>query len=81
MKYPEHEKLAEVKDRSQAVGEFVDWLAQTKKIHLAVWMNETEMTYAREPITDLLAEFFEIDQKKLEDEKRAMLDEMRAAYQ
>lgn len=34
----------------------------------------------RQNITSLLAEFFEIDEKKLEEEKVAMLDECRAAH-
>lgn len=27
-KYPEHEKLAKVKDKSQAIGEFLEWLQE-----------------------------------------------------
>jgi hypothetical protein len=35
----------------------------------------------RQPIQSLLAEFFEIDEDKLEAEKRAMLEACRAAYE
>lgn len=30
-KYPEHEKLEKVKDQSQAVGEFLEWLRGTDR--------------------------------------------------
>lgn len=33
------------------------------------------------PLTSLLAEFFEIDENRLEEEKRAMLDECRKAHE
>jgi hypothetical protein len=78
--YPEHDKLAEVADQSQAIGEFIDWLSKEKGMHLyrylkgAVCPVETNLS-----IQSLLAEFFEIDLKRLEDEKRAMLTAMRAA--
>lgn len=84
--YPEHEKLHEVKDQSQACGQFVDWLAEEKGIHLAEWINvydewedehKQELVYARPRLTALLAEHFGIDEYKLELEKRAMLDEIR----
>lgn len=78
--YPEHEKLARISDKSQAIGEFVDWLSADKGIHLAEWkvVGGTDVLfYAAAPITDLLAEHFGIDQDKLEDEKRAMLEAQR----
>ena len=31
--YPEHDKLSAIKDKSQAIGEFVDWLHSEKDIH------------------------------------------------
>jgi hypothetical protein len=33
-KYPEHEKLHAVKDKSQAIGEFIDWLREEHNVHL-----------------------------------------------
>ncbi len=32
---PEHEKLKLVRNKSQAIGEFIEWLEQEKNIHLA----------------------------------------------
>jgi hypothetical protein len=85
--YPEHEKLKKVSEKSQVIGEFIDWLGERDDpIHLAHWVEsgrstvhgpEHELVYARVPINRLLAEFFGIDLDCLEDEKRAMLDDLR----
>lgn len=90
--YPEHDKLALVKDETQAAGEFVDWLA-TKGIFLAkrymftvgdeVTEDVGECRYesvapVATPLTSLLAEWADIDQNKIEAEKRAMLAAIRA---
>lgn len=70
--FPEHEKLKLVADKSQVIGEFVGWL-ETK----GIWL---ESNARRTPaITQLLAEFFEIDLDVIETEKRAMLDLIRDA--
>jgi hypothetical protein len=75
--YPEHEKLKAIVDKSQAIGEFIEWLGY-QGIHLAEyhkngeWLQRTNM-----PIRNLLAEFFDIDQKKIDAEKDAMLEEQR----
>ena len=36
-KYPEHEKLSAISDKSQACGEFIEWLGYEKGIVLAKW--------------------------------------------
>lgn len=73
--YPEHEKLQAVKEQSQICGEFLEWLHQ-KHFVIAVYAgNELVPSYQR--TTTLLAEFFEIDEDKLEDEKMQMLEEFR----
>lgn len=120
--YPEHDKLVAVKEQSQAIGEFIEWLPSQGRF-LGAWrtvvdcpgggwfgpwtcrngrmisdktdedLGECEVCHGRgvvdaeNPIPDvayvditkLLAEFFEIDLVKIEAEKRAMLDAMRAA--
>ena len=89
--YPEHEKLQAVKDKSQAIGEFIEWLQGTKGFRLAKWMKVPD-EYAEDEETDallpqsidinmLLAEYFEIDLKQLEKEKQSMLEEMRKQNQ
>lgn len=64
-KYPESEKFHKVAEQSQICGEFLDWLQFEKRVHLP------------NSIEKLLAEFFEIDLKKLEAEKREILVEVR----
>jgi hypothetical protein len=124
--YPEHDKLRAIKDKSQAVGEFLEWLRDTKGLTICrrleaetngkppyVWKpgvttarRDRKPTAGRNPTgfdkfngdaednpdfrewfegyhpeptntEKLLAEFFGIDLKALEEEKRAMLDEIR----
>lgn len=80
--YPEHEKLAAINEQSQSIGEFIDWLAFEKDVILGKQDPDSftgRMYPAREPIGNLLAEFFEIDQEALEAEKRAMLIDIRAS--
>lgn len=128
--YPEHEKLQSISDHSQVIGEFVEWLAGEKGIHLGEWERqidcgwrsastvggvprlrcragqlithmgeengdecevcdgtgyveriEPRMFPVNRGITNLLADFFDIDLDKIEVEKRAMLDHLRAAHQ
>lgn len=134
--YPEHEKMAAVKDHSQAIGEFLEWLSSERELYICqngimdeapvywtddavllkygddrkTWMDAakqegvldekvTSFFHARdelrfkvhhyEPyersgfypagirIEDLLAEYFDIDLKKIDLEKQAMLDAIR----
>ena len=85
--YPEHEKLAGVKDESQAIGEFLDWLADGRKPRIVLAIDSTEpepdessgLWPANIPIPDLLAEYFGIDQEALSLEKDAMLLAFREA--
>lgn len=79
--YPEHERLKKVQDKSQAIGEFLEW-AHDEKEYVLCW--KSYMTQSRfEPIQVskelLLAEFYAIDLQKIEQEKRLMLEEMRQA--
>ena len=102
MRHPEHEKLRAVRDKSQACGEFVEWLEGRSIVlasrhehteecrnkgatkgedggYLMCGLAKNELMSANVPIRRLLAEFFEIDEEKLEAEKRAMLAELRAS--
>lgn len=74
--YPEHEKQALVLDKARAVGEFYDWL-QENGIHLARFDRWGEAMSAPN-IQQLLAEWLDIDLARIEAEKRAMLETMRA---
>lgn len=79
-KYPEHDKLHEVKkDKSQAIGEFLEWLQSSRGVILGEWLEgyEDRLQPISEDIQALLAEYFEIDLDKIEEEKCQMLEEMR----
>jgi hypothetical protein len=90
---PEHDKLHEVRERSQAIGEFLEWLGE-RGVSLAVRhqhsdgcredgflicdFREDELASFAFQTNQLLAEFFEIDLDTLEAEKTALLDYQRA---
>lgn len=116
--YPEHDKLTQVREQSQAIGEFLEWL-EGRGVNLCRYQDEFETrdvyvhrdtgerkARLREPegvealrwlptgetkdvkvgegfhivterMENLLAEFFGIDQAKLDTEKRQMLAELR----
>lgn len=82
-KFPEHEKLAAIRDKSQAIGEFLEW-AEEQGWHLAEWDTSRQFQERMMPISrntvGVLALYFDINQDALEQEKRTMLDEMRAAH-
>lgn len=94
-KYPEHDKLQNVKNKSQWLGEFFEWLRNEKKINLFTYEDEVYsvpnggrlQNGHEDPVlvpfhtstSNLLAEFLDIDLKKLEDEKDVMLAELREA--
>lgn len=75
---PEHDKQHAILEKSQAIGEFLEWL-QTKGIELAVYPNdggyEHLMPY-RKSIQMILADYFNIDLGKIEAEKRAIIKEL-----
>lgn len=90
--YPEHEKLNKVKDQSQAIGEFLEWLNVEKKYQVcqyvdAIGESDEDGDVVQFPVKgylpimeraeQLLAEFFAIDLDKLEEEKVKMLGFMR----
>ena len=89
--YPEHNKLDSIKERSQLLGEFLDW-AHEQDLTLCWYDNgdnnpDGEQVFGHERgwrpchdnIETLLAKFYNIDLKKLESEKDQMLEEIRRA--
>ncbi len=80
-KYPECEKMSAVKDKSQAIGEFLEWLGSEKEVFLAKWeLDEYEDEYITRFLYSaekLLAEFFNIDLNKVEQERRQILSELK----
>lgn len=77
--YPEHDKLKEIADKSQLVGEFLDWLRYDQEI---VLMREPDNpnnhpTHERRNTEQLLADFFGINLEVLNKEKRDILEAQR----
>ena len=80
MDYPEHEKAKTLCREIEAVREFIDWLQKEKDLDICEFHDDGR----RDPyfpyqgsVSNLLEEFFGIDPRKLEAEKRQMLDEIR----
>lgn len=81
--YPECEKLKKVSIEHSNIMEFLDWLDEEKSIRLCECdQSSTSSFSAYAPITTskekLLAEYFNLDLKKIEEERRAMIEEIRA---
>jgi hypothetical protein len=78
--YPEHAKLASIPEPvRQAVGDFIGWLDEESLTLCTFHSRHEEFTPAWRSRESLMAAFFEIDMAKVEDEKRAMLDALRAS--
>lgn len=80
-RYPEHEKLKALDGENQKIGNFIEWLNE-QGYSICEWKegrgyNGGEYHPARSNTSDMLAQYFEIDVKRLEDEKQAMLAELR----
>lgn len=76
--YPEHKKLEKVQESSQAVGEFMDWMLNEKKLDLARWNDHGQLEPAYN-WQDYLYEFFNIDPSALESEKQRMIESLRGS--
>jgi hypothetical protein len=92
--YPEHDKLQAVKEASQSIGEFLTWLQDEQGVVLTKVHAHSDFCYedgdrmcgvekgALVPVLasvpSWLSRYFDIDEAKLEAEKRQMLDECRS---
>jgi hypothetical protein len=73
--YPECEKLQRVSADSQKIGDFLNW-AQSNNIVLAIYTEEDELVPSHKPFEQLLAEYFNINLNKVEEERRAILSSL-----
>ena len=78
-KYPECAKLGAVHDQLQIIRGFMEWLSSEKRLGLAGYDEYDRLQWATKNTDQLLMEFYDIDPKKLEEERRAMLEECRRA--
>jgi hypothetical protein len=80
MKCPELEKMDAVKGKSQIIGEFLDWLRHAKQVELCKYRDMSEDDSRLFPINTsiemLLAEYFNIDLRKAEEERRSILEKL-----
>ncbi len=76
---PQHDRLREVKDRSQSLHEFLLEFCSEKGVQLSAPIEGSTRPYpvSEETIKNLIAEFLEIDLNELENEKRRMLIDIR----
>ena len=80
-KTPELEKIASVRDESQKLGEFIDWLRNEKGLEIATWIPDVysgdRLVPANVNTEKLLADYFKIDLDKAEEERQAVLSHIR----
>jgi hypothetical protein len=77
----EFEKLVAVKDQSQAIGEFLEALADQGILLCKFRRGVGEWVPEHIPVNERLAAYFHIDLDKLEAERMAALNEFVASQQ
>jgi hypothetical protein len=79
--YPEHQKMKAVKPAADAIANFLEWIREEGMTICRYEETRRRGEYfpVRDGIKQLLAAHLEIDLKKIDDEKDAMLKELRAA--
>ena len=74
--FPEHDKLKAVREDSQKLGSFLEWL-QEQGWALVRYNSNDDPVLRYESTEETLAKYFEIDLNELENEKQAMLEQLR----
>ncbi len=78
--YPEHDKMHLVKDKSQFMGEFLEWLQTEQKVTLGEYTDknlDTLFPILYKSVEKWLALYFDIDLNKIEEERFRMLTTLR----
>lgn len=90
MNTPELDKLSKVKEESQKIGEFLEWLTSSRKVLLCRYTEDVEDEFGNKIpdgyhplihgshglIEELLAQYFKIDLKKADAEKEAIYQQV-----
>lgn len=79
-KYPEHEKQSLVLGEARAAGDFLEWLKE-RYFLCELAGDDKRFVPVYSPIRELLADWLGIDLAKIDEEKQAMLAELRAAHE
>lgn len=75
--FPEHEKMGLVREDSQKIGEFLEWL-RSKGLVICTYQERHEGYWpANMSINQWLADYCEIDLRRIDQEKRLMLEIVR----
>lgn len=74
---PEIKKMEAVKDKSQAIGEFLEWLYEEGLLVAKYSGSNDRIIPVSILVEKLLANYFNIDLNKVESEKRALLEYVR----
>lgn len=75
-KTPELDKMLAIQGKSQTVGEFLEWLGQESL--LICECDEGKLYATRSTTEQLLADFFEIDLNKCEQERQQILADLKS---
>ncbi len=79
-KYPMLDKMKELKEKSQPLGEFLNWLINEKGYYLCV-ADEDSLRGRFIPINSniekILADYFKIDLEQAEKERQMILENLR----
>jgi septum formation topological specificity factor MinE len=87
--YPECDRMNAVKEKSQVIGEFIEWLQSSQEVteeHESIILahyprsrisSDPRLQRFQYTIEELLAKYFNIDLDKVEKEKRAILEALR----
>ena len=81
--YPQCEKMSAVNAEAQSIGNFLEWLSE-QGLFVAEYTKiegyrDEQAWPINESVEQLLARYFEIDLKKVEKERHAMLAAFQAA--
>ncbi len=79
MQYPEHRKLLDLNGANRTIGDFLDWLEE-KGFMLCQYDDWENLVPSFERKAKIIADFFGINEDKLEEEKRAMLASLSAQH-
>lgn len=85
---PELDKMTQFTDKSQGIGEFLEWALGERNLIFARWPDEGEESeWALDcpipeclNINELLAEYFGVDLVKVENERRTILEYLRGKW-
>lgn len=81
--YPEHDKMRTIREQSQTIGEFLDWVENEKHWSICCLdhaSNITDYVPVYKSINILLAEYFNINLETIENEKLQMLEVIRSTH-